>query len=138
MVGGLKSFGLAVTIALIIRWGIAEAYVIPSGSMLPSLLIHDHIFVNKLIYGVRVPFTKTWIAKFRSPERGEVIVFKDPRNESIFLIKRVVGIPGDKISYNRERLFVNGQAVETRVLADSPDFDLVSEKDVEFEKMNHQ
>src|SRR3984957_8861343 len=94
----LKSLLFAVGIALALRWGLAEAYVIPSGSMLPSLLIHDHIFINKLVYGIRVPFSKTWLIHFREPKRGEVIVFKDPRETGTFLIKRVIGVPGDLIS----------------------------------------
>jgi len=79
-----------------IRWGFVEAYVIPSGSMLPSLLIHDHIFVNKLTYGLRVPFSENWLVKFSEPKRGEVIVFKFPKDMSTFFIKRIVGEAGTK------------------------------------------
>ena len=75
---GYGSFAIAILIALSIRWALMEAYVIPSASMLPSLLIHDHIFVNKLVFGVRVPFSEEWLVKFRLPKRGEVIVFKYP------------------------------------------------------------
>ena len=87
---GPGSFAVAILIALTIRWGIMEAYVIPSGSMLPSLLINDHIFVNKFVYGLRVPFTKNWLYKNNDPKRGEVIVFKYPEEPSIFYIKRVI------------------------------------------------
>ncbi|MCB0413747.1 MAG: signal peptidase I, partial [Bdellovibrionales bacterium] len=87
---GAGSFLVAIAIALFIRWALLEAYVIPSGSMLPSLLINDHIFVNKSIYGLRFPFTEEWMVKFAEPKRGEVIVFKYPENISMFYIKRVV------------------------------------------------
>ena len=98
-------WSLAATIlaALAIRWALAEAYVIPSGSMLPTLLIHDHIFVNKIVYGVRVPFSSAWLMKFKEPERGEVVIFKHPK-DGLTLVKRVIGVPGDEISYDgRER-----------------------------------
>ena len=81
---GFGSIFLAVFAALFIRWGFFEAYVIPSGSMLPSLLIHDHIFVNKFIYGLRIPFSEQWLFKFKEPERGEVIVFKYPLDKNTF------------------------------------------------------
>ena len=89
-----------------------EAYVIPSGSMLPSLLIHDHIFVNKFTYGLRFPFTEKWIYKNKEPQRGEVIVFRYPEQPDIFYIKRVVGVPGDRIFYEGGNLYVNDELVE--------------------------
>lgn len=106
-----RSLLFAILAALTIRWGLLEAYVIPSGSMLPSLLIHDHIFVNKIIYGIRVPFSKHWMFRFSNPQRGDIIVFKYPEDESTFYVKRVVGIPGDVISYENGKLRVNGQDV---------------------------
>ena len=111
---GAGSLLVAVLVALSIRWCLVEAYVIPSGSMLPSLLIQDHIFVNKLIYGIRVPFSKDWLVKFRLPEKGEVIVFKYPEDESTFFIKRVIGTPGDKINWDGQQLTINGQKVATQ------------------------
>src|ERR1700733_465368 len=110
---GFGSLFVAILVALSIRWCLIEAYVIPSGSMLPSLLIQDHIFVNKLIYGIRVPFSKDWLARFRIPEKGEIIVFKYPEDESTFFIKRVIGTPGDKISWDGEQLTINGQEMKT-------------------------
>ncbi len=106
---GWGSFFLAIFLALFIRWAFFEAYVIPSGSMLPSLLVQDHIFVNKFIYGLRVPFSEKWLMKFRDPERGEVIVFKYPLDKNIFYIKRVVGLPGDKIFYENGTVYINDQ-----------------------------
>ena len=104
---GTGSYLLAIGVALFIRWAFMEAYVIPTGSMLPSLLIHDHIFVNKSVYGIRFPFSEKWLMEFGKPKRGEVIVFKYPKDMSTFYIKRVVGIPGDKVYYEDGRLFIN-------------------------------
>jgi signal peptidase I len=109
---GAGSLFLAIFIALFIRWGLFEAYVIPSGSMLPSLLIHDHIFVNKMVYGLRVPFSEKWLVKFSEPKRGEIVVFKYPRDMSVFFIKRVVGLPGDKIFYENGTLYINDKKIE--------------------------
>lgn len=106
---------LAVLMALTIRWLLIEAYVIPSGSMLPTLLIQDHIFVNKLVYGVRVPFLREWLVKFRNPEKGEIIVFKYPEDPQVFFIKRVIGVPGDKVSWDGTQLTINGEKVPTNI-----------------------
>lgn len=114
---GWGSVGLAILAALTVRWAFFEAYVIPSGSMLPSLLINDHIFVNKYVYGVRVPFSEKWLVKFGEPLRGEVIVFKYPLDMGTFFIKRVVGEPGDKVYYENNRLYVNDVEVERTIPA---------------------
>ena len=106
---------MAIGIALTIRWAFMEAYVIPSSSMLPSLLVHDHIFVNKLVYGLRVPFTEDWLFKFSDPKAGDVIVFKYPENMDMFYIKRVVGVPGDKIYYENGNLYINDQVVKNEI-----------------------
>jgi len=109
---GAGSYALAILVALTIRWAFMEAYVIPSGSMLPSLLINDHIFVNKSVYGFRYPFSEKWLYKKRGPQRGEVIVFKKPRDLSTFYIKRVVGLPGDTITYENGSIYVNGEEIK--------------------------
>jgi len=121
---GLGSYFLAITVALTIRWAFMEAYVIPSGSMLPSLLINDHIFVNKSVYGLRVPFSEKWLTKYGEPKRGEVIVFKYPLEKGTFYIKRVVGLPGDKISYQDGAIFINGEKVEKTLADTSSDVDM--------------
>ncbi|MCB0364819.1 MAG: signal peptidase I [Bdellovibrionaceae bacterium] len=112
---GAGSFIIAVLIALTIRWAFIEAYVIPSGSMLPTLLVHDHIFVNKIVYGLRLPFTSDWLVKFGEPSRGDVLVFKYPEKPSMFYIKRVVGTPGDRVFYENGSLFVNEELIEKQV-----------------------
>ncbi len=128
---GLGSFVVAFAVALFFRWIFVEAYVIPSGSMLPSLLINDHIFVNKASYGVRIPFSKKWMVKFGGPERGEVAVFRNPEN-NVFYIKRVVGLPGDKVYYENGNLYVNDELVEKSVPEKrKSDWDWLKESDFE-------
>jgi signal peptidase I len=126
---GYGSLALAVLVALFIRWGFFEAYVIPSGSMLPSLLINDHIFVNKFVYGLRVPFSEKWMTKFSEPQRGDIIVFKYPRDMSTFFIKRVVGLPGDKVAYANGILSINGVEQEKIPPLSSGDYEWLRDED---------
>ena len=126
---GYGSFAIAIGIALIIRWAVMEAYVIPSASMLPSLLINDHIFVNKMVYGVRAPFSENWLVRFDEPKPGEVIVFKYPLDKNVFFIKRVVGVPGDTIEYKEGRIFRNGQEVPVESPATPRDFQVLRDED---------
>lgn len=107
----VEALGTAVIIALIIRAFVIEAFKIPSGSMLPTLSVGDHIFVNKFVYGLRVPFTRERFITFSDPKRGDVVVFIYPVDESKDFIKRVVGVPGDRIRIEGEELFVNGEPV---------------------------
>ncbi|MGZ3691142.1 MAG: signal peptidase I [Pseudobdellovibrio sp.] len=130
---GWGSMGLAVLAALTIRWLFLEAYVIPSGSMFPSLLKNDHIFVNKLVYGIRFPFSENWMVKFNEPQRGEVIVFKFPKDMSTFFIKRVVGVPGDKVKFDNGILYINDHIQEKTVPKSSTDFDYLREEDFKSE-----
>ncbi len=109
-----KSFLPILLIVLFLRSFLAEPFRIPSGSMLPTLLIGDYILVNKYEYGIRLPLTKTKIFNISEPKRGDVIVFRYPGNENINFIKRVIGIPGDKIEYFNKQLFINGIKNEKR------------------------
>jgi signal peptidase I len=106
-----ESIAVAVLIALFLRAFVVEAFKIPSGSMIPTMEVGDHIFVNKFIYGIRIPFTKLRFFDLRPPRRGEVIVFIYPREPDKDFIKRIVGIEGDRIEVRRNVLFVNGKAV---------------------------
>lgn len=126
---GWGSMGLAVLAALTIRWLLLEAYVIPSGSMLPTLLINDHIFVNKITYGVRAPFSENWLVKFREPERGEIVVFKYPVDMSTFFIKRIVGVPGDKIKFDNGALYINDKLQNKVVPQSNWNFDWLRDED---------
>ncbi len=110
----------ALLVAFMIRSFVVEAFKIPSGSMIPTLMIGDHIFVNKFVYGLRIPFTKKKVVTFRSPERGEAIVFIYPIDESKDFIKRVVGLPGDRITIHGDDLQVNGTPVARQPLQVDP------------------
>ncbi len=107
----VEPFLIAAVVALFIRQFVVEAFKIPSGSMIPTLTIGDHLLVNKFIYGPRIPFTNTRIFSWKEPKRGEIIVFKYPENEDKNFIKRVVGVPGDKIQIINGKLTINDQAV---------------------------
>ena len=105
-------------IVLLLRSFIAEPYEIPSGSMKPTLLIGDFIVVSKFSYGVRLPVIDTKILEVGSPERGEVIVFRYPRDNETNYIKRVVGVPGDHILYIDKMLYINGEQVPQETLGE--------------------
>ncbi len=113
----------ALLVAFVIRSFVIEAFKIPSGSMIPTLMIGDHIFVNKFIYGLRIPFTKKHLVTFRTPERGDAIVFMYPLDESKDFIKRVVGLPGDRLLLRGDEILVNGQRVARQPLQVSFDRD---------------
>ncbi len=103
-------------IVLILRSFIIEPFKIPSGSMYPTLQIGDFIVVNKFAYGIKLPVTQTKIFPVGLPQRGDVAVFKFPNDPSVDYIKRIVGIPGDEISYIGRTLFVNGKVYSQRLL----------------------
>lgn len=105
----IEPFLIAAVIALFIRQFVVEAFKIPSGSMIPTLTIGDHLLVNKFVYGPRIPFTDKRIFTGDTPKRGEIIVFKYPENEDKNYIKRIVGVPGDKIQIIKGKLFINDQ-----------------------------
>lgn len=110
----VEALVVAIVLAFVIRSFVVEPYKIPSKSMVPTLLVGDHIFVNKFIYGLRIPGTRKWIYQGRDPERGEVIVFIYPEDEKLDFIKRVVGVPGDVIRIQQGRLSINGRELEAR------------------------
>jgi signal peptidase I len=117
IIENVTSLGLALLLVFMVRSSIVEAFKIPSGSMIPTLLVGDHIFVNKFAYGFKVPFTE-WLASepvyvFRRepPKRGDIVVFKYPKDESLYYIKRVIGTPGDVIELRNKELFVNGKVM---------------------------
>lgn len=106
-----QSFFPVLLFVLVIRSFVFEPFRIPSGSMMPTLLQGDFIFVKKYAYGLRLPVTETKFIETGEPERGDVIVFRLPSDPSINYIKRVVGLPGDEIVYERHRLMINGELV---------------------------
>ena len=103
---------MAVVLALFIRTFIVQAFKIPSGSMIPTLQIGDHILVNKLSYGLRVPFWGHYLVEFKRPQRGDVVVFIFPEDRSKDFIKRVVGLEGDTVEVRNKKIYINGKPVE--------------------------
>lgn len=104
----VEAIATALILALIIRAYIVQAFKIPSGSMIPTLLIGDHILVNKFLYGTKIPFTDTKILEFRKPEKGDIIVFKYPEDPKKDFIKRVVATAGDTVEERNKIVYVNG------------------------------
>lgn len=111
-VQALATFFSPLLLFLILRWALIEPFVIPSESMLPNLLIHDHIFVFKSVYGLKIPFSDRYLFKWGEPERGDVVVFKYPLNPQVYYIKRLIGKPGDKIEVRHGQITVNGDSAK--------------------------
>jgi signal peptidase I len=103
---------VAVVLTFIIRTFVMQAFRIPTGSMEDTLLVGDYLFVNKFLYGARVPFTDITLPEVRDPARGDIIVFKFPADPSRDFIKRLVGAPGDTIQIRSKVVYVNGEPVE--------------------------
>ena len=114
-----RSFLPVLAIVLVLRSFLVEPFQIPSSSMVPTLLVGDYILVNKFTYGIRLPVLNTKVLDVGSPERGDVMVFFPPGNDKYF-IKRVIGLPGDRIEYRQKVLFVNGSEVEQELIAQLP------------------
>jgi len=122
---------IAIAIALAVRTFVIEPFRIPSGSMLPTLLIGDHLFVNKFVYGIRIPFTEVRLPALREPERGDVVVFTVAKDAGITVpadqrpglateefVKRIVALPGDRVVVRGDEVRVNGERVATRPLGE--------------------
>lgn len=105
----------------IVRTMIFEYFYVPSGSMYPTLKIGEHIFVNELAYGLRLPFSQETLFNFKEPERGDMIVFHSKSGE--VMVKRVIGLPGDTIRVKDDELFINGKKVEHKPLSEAFDND---------------
>jgi len=105
----IESIIIAILIALFIRTFIICAYKIPSRSMVQTLLVGDHILVNKFLYGVKIPLLRNTIIPVREPKRGEIVVFIFPNDRSKDFIKRVIGVGGDTIEIKNKKIFINGK-----------------------------
>jgi len=124
---------LAIGIALGVRAMVIESYYVPSESMLPTLLIGDHVFVNKFVYGAKIPFTDIHLPALRDPKRGEIVVFALGRKSGGMIcpldecpdyhaegfVKRIVGLPGDRVEYRNGVLYLNGEAVAAPEIGES-------------------
>lgn len=108
------SFFPVILVVFVLRSFIFEPFKIPSGSMIPTLLVGDFILVNKYTYGIRLPVINKKIIDINTPQRGDVMVFRYPEDPSLDYIKRVVGLPGDRVAYQNKRLTINGQPLETQ------------------------
>ena len=116
-----KSFFPVLAVVFILRSFIVEPFQIPSGSMIPTLEVGDFILVNKFSYGIRLPVIDKKIIEISDPKRGDVMVFKYPEDTRINYIKRVVGLPGDTITYTSDKhILVNGKLVAERFLGEEP------------------
>lgn len=148
------SLAIAIILVLMVRSSIVEPFKIPSGSMIPTLFIGDHIFVNKFAYGLKVPFSDLsvfggkpiFLVKRDIPKRGDIIVFIFPKDESLYYIKRVIGVPGDTIEYKDKKLTINGKPLKVDPMPkekaeaiitslDDPRFS-ISSMDIAFEQMD--
>lgn len=107
-----EAFAIAILLALFIRTFVVQAFKIPSGSMLPTLQIGDHLLVSKFIYGVKIPFSGKTLIPLKLPQHNDVIVFKYPKDRSVDYIKRVIGIPGDTIQIKNKRVYINTKKIE--------------------------
>ncbi|MCK4816638.1 signal peptidase I [bacterium] len=107
-----KTIVIAFVLALTIRTFVVQAFKIPSGSMMDTLFAGDYLFVNKFIYGTKVPFTNKKILVFRKPKRGDIIVFKYPVDPKRNFIKRCIGLPGDTIEIRNKKVYINGEVLK--------------------------
>ena len=115
----LGTFLLPLFLVLGLRWLLIEPFVIPSGSMIPTLLIHDHILVNKLAYGIRLPIGNGFLYKWDTPKLADVVVFKYPKNTDVFFVKRLIGLPLDRIRISSNIIYINDIAVQHSVNSDN-------------------
>jgi signal peptidase I len=109
-----EALAIAILLALFIRTFVVQAFKIPSGSMEPTLLIGDHILVNKFIYGVKIPFLRMTLIPISQPKRNDIMVFIYPVDKSKDFIKRVIGLPGDKIEMIGTKIYINDKLYDDR------------------------
>jgi signal peptidase I len=112
------SFFPVILVVFTLRSFIVEPFKIPSGSMIPTLLVGDFILVNKFSYGIRLPVINVKVVDLGTPQRGDVMVFRYPADPSLDYIKRVVGVPGDRVEYRDKQLYINGKLVPRRQTQD--------------------
>lgn len=134
----LRTFFLPIVIVVGVRWLLVEPFIIPSGSMIPTLLIHDHIAVNKFRYGIKVPFSNLFLIQWSHPQRGETVVFRFPDNPDVFYVKRVVAVAGDQIEVRDGNLVINGEVIpQTALPLDVPVKNIAFEPSFDYFLENH-
>nr|BFD58614.1 signal peptidase I [Bdellovibrio sp. CKG001]BFD62039.1 signal peptidase I [Bdellovibrio sp. HM001] len=114
----ILTFLFPILLVMGVRWALFEPFVIPSGSMIPNLLIHDHILVKKFAFGLHIPFSDRWLVQWSTPSRGDIVVFKYPENPDVYYIKRLVGLPGDRVEIKAGRVAVNGNPFTMTPMSD--------------------
>ncbi|RMD71219.1 MAG: signal peptidase I [Gammaproteobacteria bacterium] len=137
-----RAFFPVLLVVLVVRSFIVEPFRIPSGSMMPTLLIGDFILVNKFAYGLRLPAINVKVLDIGEPQRGDVVVFRYPNDPSTDYIKRVIGLPGDKVGYHDKTIYINGKPVPQEWLGpyDGPEAEYMPGAVVKrehLEKVNH-
>lgn len=115
----MRALILCIIGVIVVRSFLFEPFKIPSPSMVPTLKIGDHIFVSKFSYGLSLPFTKIEFVRWSEPKRGDIIVFLFPKDESLHYVKRVVGVPGDKVEVKGQEVFVNGELQPRTLISDT-------------------
>lgn len=133
-----KSFFPVILAVLVLRSFVVEPFRIPSESMLPTLLNGDFILVNKFSYGLRLPVLNTKLIGNGQPARGDVVVFRYPREPSVAYIKRVIGLPGDRLEYRDKHLLINGQPATLTPLPDDPADPGYQQFDERLNEVNHR
>lgn len=113
-----RSFFPIVLIVLLLRSFLVEPFRIPSGSMMPTLLVGDFILVNKFTYGFRLPVVHTKIIEMGRPERGDIVVFRYPKDPTVDYIKRIIGLPGDRVGYYHKQVHINGEPIKQTALGE--------------------
>jgi signal peptidase I len=116
-----RSFFPVLLVVFVLRSFLVEPFQIPSSSMVPTLQVGDYILVNKYTYGIRLPVVRTKVMSLNEPQRGDVMVFFPPHMNDTYFIKRVVGLPGDTVTYRNKALYVNGERVEREALGEFPE-----------------
>lgn len=120
MVEYARSFFPVLAVVFVLRSFLVEPFQIPSSSMVPTLQVGDYILVNKYTYGIRLPVLRTKVLPLNEPRRGDVMVFFPPHMNDTYFIKRVVGLPGDTVTYRDKVLYVNGERVGRQPVAELP------------------
>jgi signal peptidase I len=119
-----RSFFPVLLVVFVLRSFLVEPFQIPSSSMVPTLEVGDYILVNKFTYGIRLPVIRTKVLALNEPQRGDVMVFFPPHMNDTYFIKRVVGLPGDTVTYRNKQLYVNGTRVERVPVGDQAEQEL--------------
>lgn len=124
----LLTFLLPLMLVFSVRWLVFEPFVIPSGSMLPNLLINDHILVSKSSFGLRWPFAQDYLVTWGQPQRGDIVVFRYPINPDVYYVKRVLGVPGDEIEIKSGQMIINGNPLSLEPVEGDAGFETFQEE----------